>query len=148
MLCFSVSKESYRNLKRWRQSLFMLCNLFLLFRATCAAYGCSVGLKWSCSRWPTPQSQQHRIRAISVTYTTAHGNAGSLTHWARPGIETASSRLLVRFVTTETQCKPSRQILLTFKSIWLSIAILKLKPRHFLGYSTTNYSSVRKWLWE
>jgi len=31
-------------------------------------------------------------------YTTAHGNAGSLTHWARPGIELSSSWMLVRFV--------------------------------------------------
>ena len=31
-------------------------------------------------------------------YTTAHGNAGSLTHWARPGIKPASSWILVRFV--------------------------------------------------
>ena len=29
---------------------------------------------------PTPQPQQRRIRASSVTYTTAHSNAGSLTH--------------------------------------------------------------------
>ena len=34
---------------------------------------------------PTPQPQQCKIRATSLTYTTAHGNAGSLTHW--PGIE-------------------------------------------------------------
>ena len=27
------------------------------------------------------------IRATSVAYTTAHGNAGSSTHWSRPGIE-------------------------------------------------------------
>ena len=27
-------------------------------------------------------------------YITAHGNAGSLTHWVRPGIELASSRML------------------------------------------------------
>ena len=27
-----------------------------------------------------PQPQQRRIRAVSATYTTAHGNAGSLTH--------------------------------------------------------------------
>ena len=27
------------------------------------------------------------IQAISATYTTAHGYDGSLTHWARPGIE-------------------------------------------------------------
>ena len=31
------------------------------------------------------------------TYTTAHGNAGSLTHWVRPGIRPSSSWMLVRF---------------------------------------------------
>ena len=34
----------------------------------------------SCSCQPTPQPQQLRIQATSATYTTAHGNAGSLTH--------------------------------------------------------------------
>ena len=29
---------------------------------------------------PTPQSQAHQLRAMSVTYTTAHDNAGSPTH--------------------------------------------------------------------
>ena len=33
----------------------------------------------SCSFWPTPQLQQQGIRSLSVTYSTAHGNAGSLT---------------------------------------------------------------------
>ena len=37
----------------------------------------------------------------SVTYTTAQGNAGSLTHWVRAGIEPASSWILVGFITTE-----------------------------------------------
>ena len=36
-----------------------------------------------------------------MAYTTAHGNAGSLTHWERPGIKPATSRFLVRFVSTE-----------------------------------------------
>ena len=36
-------------------------------------------------------------------YTTAHGNAGSPTHWARPGIEPASSWLPVRFISTVPQ---------------------------------------------
>ena len=31
----------------------------------------------------------------------AHGNTGSLTHWARPGINPQSSRILVGFVTAE-----------------------------------------------
>ena len=42
-----------------------------------------------------PQPQQCGIRAAFVTYTTAHGNAGSLTHWARPGIEPETSWFLV-----------------------------------------------------
>ena len=40
---------------------------------------------------------------MSANYTTAHGNTGSLTHCARPGIEPASSWMLVRFVSTESQ---------------------------------------------
>ena len=43
---------------------------------------------------------QRRIRATSATYTTAHSNAGPLTHWVRPGIEPKTSWLLVRFVST------------------------------------------------
>ena len=39
-----------------------------------------------------------------TTYTTAaRGNAGSLTHWARPGIEPASSWILVGFISTLPQ---------------------------------------------
>ena len=37
----------------------------------------------------------------TVTYITAHGNAGSLTHSARPGIEPISLWILIGFVTTE-----------------------------------------------
>ena len=44
-----------------------------------------------------PQPQQLRIGAASVTYTTAHSNARSSTHWARPGIEPKSSWMLVGF---------------------------------------------------
>ena len=47
--------------------------------------------------WPTPQPQQCWIWATSATYTTAHCNARSLTCWARPGIEPASSWRLVEF---------------------------------------------------
>ena len=75
--------------------------LFCLFRAEPKAYGGSSESNQSCSCWPTPQPQQHGIQATSVTYTTAHGNAGSLTHWVRPGIEPVSSWRLVRFVSVE-----------------------------------------------
>ena len=55
----------------------------------------------SCSCQSIPQPQQRQIRATSVTHTTAHGNTGSLTHWARPGIEPVSSWISVRFVSAE-----------------------------------------------
>ena len=41
--------------------------------------------------------------ATSTTYTTAHGNARSLTHWARPGIEPTTSWFLVRFVSAASR---------------------------------------------
>ena len=40
---------------------------------------------------------------MSVTYTEAHGNVGSLTHWARPGIEPTFLWIPVGFVTAEPQ---------------------------------------------
>ena len=66
---------------------------FLIFRAAPAAYGGSwprVQIR-SCLLWC--MTQQCQIQAMSVTYTTAHSNA------ARPGIEPASSWMLVGFVT-------------------------------------------------
>ena len=75
--------------------------LFLVFMATPVAYRSSQTRGWSHSCWPTsqPQPQPHQIQAPSATYTTAHGNPGSWTHWARPGIKPASSRILVKFLT-------------------------------------------------
>ena len=66
--------------------------IFCLFRAIPAAYGGSQAR-------PTPQPQQHGIWAPSVTYTTAHGNAGSLTNRLRPGIKPASLWILVGFIS-------------------------------------------------
>jgi len=40
---------------------------------------------------------------MSASYTTAHGNTRSLTHWARPEIEPTYSWILVRCVSTALQ---------------------------------------------
>ena len=45
-----------------------------------------------------PEPQQQSIQAASANYTTAHSNAGSLTHWGKSGIEPMSSWMLVGFV--------------------------------------------------
>ena len=61
---------------------FILFYYFCLFRAAPEAYGGSQAKGWNPSYncWPIPQPQQRQIRAESVTYATAHGNARSLTH--------------------------------------------------------------------
>ena len=89
---------------------------FCLFMAAPMAYGISQatgrigaivprlkGSNRSCSRRPTPQPQPCQIRAASVTHSTAHSNAGSLTHCMRPGIEPKASWILVGFLTAEPQ---------------------------------------------
>ena len=53
-----------------------------------------------------------------MTYTTAHGNARSLTHRVRPGIEPAISWILVRFVSAEPHWK------------LLSVSLLLSSPLH------------------
>jgi len=63
---------------------------------------------------PTPQPKQCRIWAVSATYTTAQGNRWSLTHWGRPGIEPASSWMLVRCISAE----PGQELLPLFTGIW------------------------------
>ena len=74
--------------------------IYLIFRAAPAAYGSSQARGWiGATAGAMPQSQQHRIWAESVTYTTAHSNARSLTHWVRPGIEPSTSWFLVSFVS-------------------------------------------------
>ena len=74
---------------------------FFLLRAAPVAHGGSQARSYSCR--PTPQPQQGQIQVVSETYITAHGNARSLTHRARPGIEPEISHFLVRFVSAAPQ---------------------------------------------
>ena len=55
-----------------------------------------------------PQSEQRQMQAVSVTYITAYGYAGSLTHWVRPGIDPASLWILVTFINAEPQWELSK----------------------------------------
>ena len=94
-------------------SKILLFSFFLSFE------GCTCGIwklpGWgnrSYSFWPTPQPQQHGIQTASVTYTTAHGNTKSLTHWAKLGMEPTSSWILIGFVTAEPQLEFPLNILL------------------------------------
>ena len=82
--------------------LFWFGFVFCLFGTTPTAYG------GSQARGPIGavaaglcQSHSNARSEPCLTYTTVHGNARSLTHWMRPGIEPATSWFLVRFVSTE-----------------------------------------------
>ena len=81
---------------------FFLSLSFCLFRAKLEAYGGSQARgPIGASHWPTPVPRTSP--ASSTTYTTAHGNARSLTHRRRPGIEPVSSWILVTFIFAEPQ---------------------------------------------
>ena len=101
--------------------------------ATPMAYGGSQarGLVVATTASLTPQPHQHQIWTASVTYTTTHDNARSLTHWARPGIEPATSWFLVGFVSTRNELFIWKECLdITFQSevwklvLWISNWIL------------------------
>ena len=74
-----------------------------------------------------PQPQQCQIWAISATYTAAHNNTRTLTHWARPGIKPGSSWILVGFVTAELQLE---LLLIHFKCN--SLQLPTANPKFFI----------------
>ena len=79
--------------------VLLVCLFVWSFRATLAAYGGSQA-RGRIRAVAAGLHQNHSnswIWASSATYTTAHSNAESLTHWARPGIEPEFSWMLVEF---------------------------------------------------
>ena len=73
--------------------------------------GILIGLTWN-PLWLT-----------SAAYTTAHINAGSLTHRARPGVKPTTSWFLVRFINCWATMGTS---LLLFWSAWLALPSFSL----------------------
>ena len=64
---------------------------FWLLRAALAAFGSSQAR----GRIGATAAVLHHSRSNTGSYTTAHGNAGSWTHWARPAVKPVSSWILV-----------------------------------------------------
>ena len=66
---------------------------FFLFMAVPVAYGSYWARVWiGAAAGFKLQPWKHQIQAAPETYATAYSNSGSLTHWARPGIEPTSSQ--------------------------------------------------------
>ena len=129
-------------MRMWVRSLAQLTGLRIwcccgLWRKPAATALIQPLSNWSYSCQPTPEPQQCQIQAVSLTYTTAHGNARSLTRWARPGIEPAASWFLVGFVSPA----PQRERWTIFKNIcsqsslhgsvvWLGTSVSVIKVGH------------------
>ena len=135
-------------------SLFLILFIFFLFRAAPVAYGRSQvrGSNQSYSCQPTPQPQQQRIWATSATYITVHGNARSLIHWARTGIEPANSWFLVGFISpVPRQELPLFLIIIKhsythFMAIWnikfwANIRVVEFFTFHMLSIIYVSYSN-------
>ena len=105
----------------WWKCLLIHSHFFLaFFRAAPLAYGSSqAGGRIVASAVSLGHSHSNAT-SESGTYTTAHGNAGSLTYWVRPGIEPATSWILVVFINCwATKETPTFSLLL----IWLDLLL-------------------------
>ena len=88
-----------------------------------------------------------------VCDTTAHNNIGSLSHWARPGIEPASSWMLVRFISTE----PRQELCLFFlipqrarfsglvSNSSIPFQLYKMSSRHGKLFLLWEFANPRRW---
>ena len=89
---------------------------------------------WRYSCQPTPEPQQYSIWATSATYTTGHSSAGSLTHWARPGIKPATPWFLVGFASAVLQ-----------RELWIIVSLLSLASRCFFNFLFDFFSDPLVW---
>ena len=88
---------------------------------------------------------------MSTNYITAHGSAGSLTHWRRLGIEPASSWMLVRFIATEPWLELlndilTRRIILLEKDFYKKVIFLIYKLEK-LKKTEVSILLKRMWMW-
>ena len=101
-LCWLPPPHSYS-----KEVLLVFVAVVCFFRAVPAAYGSQargpIGAVAASLRHSHSSARSKLHLQLWVTYTTAHDNAGSLTHWERPGIEPATLWYLVRFISAVPQ---------------------------------------------
>ena len=78
---------------------FIFIYLFLLFWAALSACGSSHARGQIRTAAAGLCHSHNKARATTDWGTTAQGNTRSLTHWTRPGIESASSWIIVGFIS-------------------------------------------------
>ena len=87
--------------KMERISVLFVCLFVLLFRATGTAYGSSQARGGIGATAAGLHLSHSNVGSELCLWPTAGGNTGALTYWARPGIKSIFSQVLVGVVTTE-----------------------------------------------
>ena len=89
--------DCFMGIQRCQNSSNCILFLLLTLRAAPTAYGGSQarGQKGTAAASLHHSHRNARSEPLSATYTTAHGNTGSLTHRVRPGIKPEFSWMLV-----------------------------------------------------
>jgi len=96
---------------RLRENIsFFLLSLFRAALTTHGSFQTRSLIRATAAGLRQSQPQQHQIQTASSTYATAHGNAGFLTHWTRPGTEPATSWFLVSFISAVPRQEPREKI--------------------------------------
>ena len=93
---------------------------------------------------PTPQPWQHWIWAAPVTYAKACDNAGSLTHWERPGIKLSSSLGQHRVLNLLNHNRNSLFLILTHPMVTRNIV---LKTLYLERCANIRFSVIAFWKW-
>ena len=91
---------------------------------------------------------------MSVTYTTAHGNARPLTHWMRPGMEPATPWLLGGFVNHWAMTDGNSSFFLRAATMaygdsqargWIGTVAVGLHPSSLQCWILNSLSKARDW---
>ena len=132
---WSVWLQSHSEILQDSLSWMLFIYLFLFYFSLFA-------ISWAASAAYGGSQARGPIRAASATYVIAHGNAGSLTHWARPGIEPAIPWFLVGFVNHWN----------TMGTPWMLLDLKSSPPpgariRVWWGYRGGEQPSSNSWEW-
>ena len=88
-----------------------------------------------------PQLQKCQIQAISATHATARGNAGSLTHWVKPGIQPTPSQTLCWVLNLLSHNGNSKCVL--FSSLGCSTLFCSNRKLIYLSSQFLHYCPLR-----
>ena len=109
--------------------------IYFFFRDVCAYRSSQARGQVGATAAGLCHSHSNTVSECVCNLHTAHGNAGSLTQWARPGIKPASSWLLVIFHVC--YCWATIQ---TPKKLFYARKVICISSLHVINYKRETYT--------